>query len=460
MDAHICIHHRHNIQSTFQSYYSHSHHYYYYYYSICWSFSSIFFFLGGSRWGCGMGDGDGDGDVTGLPQWGDVCNPDDDLPEPPQEEEITTVATTKPLNRIEEEEQQQQSVCPATAPILNDQCDTEQIGGVVCKYQYVYTGCTWSTLQCTPLSTCECSNDGTWACFSDTLIPCDNNNGGDVAGLPPWGGDCNPNNVLPVPPQQEEALVEPPTIINESVVCPEVPTLNGPCETLGDVCEYQHVLMGCTWEELRCSPIMRCECDDDGTWGCFTFDQSMCGGSDMVGSDLSSQQVAMSPSNDEGNNIVVPEGLPRGDKCRPNDELPTQKPPSSLSPSDANIDSVENTDVDTTTTNRFDDVRDGKNIAGRGQLSTECPQYVNPAGPCSDTYESNLVCKYDYIQLGCSWEELQCLPIMRCECNQFPFNDGNWACRTDSMMGCDTATTPPELPWGNVCVPADDKWNN
>jgi len=105
-------------------------------------------------------------------------------------------------------------------------------------------------------------------------------------------------------------------------------------------------------------------------------------------------------------------------------------------------------------------VRDGKNIVGRGQLSTECPQYVNPAGPCSDNYVSNLVCLYDYIQLGCSWEELQCLPIMRCECNQFPFNDGNWACRTDSMMGCDEATTPPDFPWGKVCVPTDDKWNN
>merc|ERR1712238_50656 len=181
--------------------------------------------------------------------------------------------------------------------------------------QHVYTGCTWNALRCSPLSTCECSNDGAWACFSDILIPCDDDTDSSIVseGLPPWGGECNPNNVLPEPPQQEEALVEPPTIIiDESVVCPELPTFNGPCETLGDVCEYQHVFMGCTWEELRCRPTVRCECSDDGTWECFAFGQSMCGsgssssGGDMVGSDSSSQQAAMSsPSNDEGSNIVV-----------------------------------------------------------------------------------------------------------------------------------------------------------
>jgi len=93
---------------------------------------------------------------------------------------------------------------------------------------------------------------------------------------------------------------------------------------------------------------------------------------------------------------------------------------------------------------------------GRGRLTDECPRF-NEFGPCSDTYVSNLVCGYDYIHMGCSWEELRCSPVMECECNQF--GDGDWACMSFSMMACDKATTPRDLPWGQFCDPTEKDAN-
>merc|ERR1711865_386259 len=100
-------------------------------------------------------------------------------------------------------------------------------------------------------------------------------------------------------------------------------------------------------------------------------------------------------------------------------------------------------------------------VAGRGppiereepppSLSSDCPDAIEAGTPCSATYVSQLVCHYNYIWFGCSVQELDCAPVHECECNPFPFEDGNWACRSFAEVPCPAATTPSNLPWGQYC---------
>jgi hypothetical protein len=144
------------------------------------------------------------------------------------------------------------------------------------------------------------------------------------------------------------------------------------------MCNYGHMYMGCTWDTLQCGWTASCSCDEASeTWACMTVRVAGCGTS-------------------------APEGLPWGELCDPEEELPP--PP--------------------TTTREEDSVE--------GRLSDECPPSAD-FGSCSG-YEPDLPCDYDYAYTGCTWETLECLPIMQCQCNTF--ENGNWACRTESRLGC------------------------
>jgi len=185
---------------------------------------------------------------------------------------------------------------------------------------------------------------------------------------------------------------------------------------------------------LQCSPVISCECFSNGSWGCLIAAQLQCGsGSGSGGSMMFEFQSEFVDEPAAAVAAAVPDGLPWGDRCDPNDDLP-QEPP------------IKNG------TDTVDGEGDGDALEGR--LIGECPEDGPNFGTCSDTYVSNLICEYDHIYTGCSWDELGCNSVMECECNQF--DDGDWACLSFSMMGCDERTTPTDLPWGQSCNPNDD----
>jgi len=88
-----------------------------------------------------------------------------------------------------------------------------------------------------------------------------------------------------------------------------------------------------------------------------------------------------------------------------------------------------------------------------GRLEDECPP--SPIfGACNDSYITGLVCNYDHMFWGCSWDELSCKAVMRCECGQSGF-EGEWNCMSDAAVLCDAKTTPVDLPRGIPCNPED-----
>ena len=216
-------------------------------------------------------------------------------------------------------------------------------------------------------------------------------------------------------------------------VCPLNPEFNSPCRTVGDICDYDHLYTGCTWEDLQCTPVISCECFSDETWQCLIAASVQCndgiGGGGFGGSSMMFEfenepvaEAAAAVAATNTSTTTIPDGLPWGDRCDPSDDLPQAQP-----------DTIVPVEVE-------------------GRLNGECPESGPNFGSCSDEYVPNLICEYDYIYTGCSWDELSCGSVMSCECDQF--NDGDWACRSFSMFPCNAQTTPDDLPWGQSCDPS------
>lgn len=314
-------------------------------------------------------------------------------------------------------------VCPIERPALDSSC---QDTGQPCSYNYAYDGCTWGDLQCKPTMTCFCSNVdetgfGSWMCISNIRSTCSNlgpvvtiantlEEGGFSEPIPPPvetstslpRGDCDPNEPLPSPPAPLECPVEK----SESCLGYEI----------GRTCEFGHMYLGCTWEDLTCTFVEKCRCAADGQWSCMMRGVARCGTFEAG----------------VGWVDTTPEGLPWGEVCNPDDELPTPLLPSGE-------EDIEDED---------EDEDDEGALAGR--LSEECPPSAD-FGFC-DGFVPNLTCNYNYQYDGCTWKTLACVPSLSCECNKF--KDGKWACRTESRMAC------PEghgrrLPRGMECDPND-----
>ncbi|OEU12802.1 hypothetical protein FRACYDRAFT_244077 [Fragilariopsis cylindrus CCMP1102] len=205
-----------------------------------------------------------------------------------------------------------------------------------------------------------------------------------------------------------------------AAVCPLNPEFNGPCRTVGDICDYDHLYTGCTWGDLQCTPVISCECFSDETWQCLIAASVQCndgiGGRSMM-FEFENEPVAEAAAAVAATNTsttTIPDGLPWGDRCDPSDDLPQAQP-----------DTIVPVEVE-------------------GRLNGECPESGPHFGSCSDEYVPNLICEYDYIYTGCSWDELSC----------GSFNDGDWACRSFSMFPCNAQTTPDDLPWGQSCDPS------
>ncbi|OEU06223.1 hypothetical protein FRACYDRAFT_255563 [Fragilariopsis cylindrus CCMP1102] len=214
-----------------------------------------------------------------------------------------------------------------------------------------------------------------------------------------------------------------------TAVCPLNPEFNSPCRTVGDICDYDHLYTGCTWEDLQCTPVISCECFSDETWQCLIAASVQCdgngggfGGSSMM-FEFDEPVAAAAVAATTSTTATIPDGLPWGDRCDPNNDLPQEAQPDTIVP-----------------------------VEVEGRLNGECPKRGPNFGSCSDEYVPNLICEYDYIYTGCSWDELSCGSVMSCECDQF--NNGDWACRSFSMFPCNAQTTPDDLPWGQSCDPS------
>ena len=297
-------------------------------------------------------------------------------------------------------------VCPISMPTLGESC--RDVSGS-CGYRYAYDGCSWDDLQCVPSIVCSCADvreDGTgkWRCAIDlenALEKCPEPSlmepmprsserlptrpaPVNSRGLPI--GRCDPNEPLPTPPEECPA--------QKPETCLGYPA--------GKACNFGHLYLGCTWEELTCAPIEECLCLRDGSWMCKIMAVRPCGSLDPE----------LGWVDDE-----VPEGLPWGRICTPDEPLPTPPP-----------------------------IRVDVNDAVVGRVSNECPTNYN-FGSCKG-FEPNLQCDYSYEYDGCTWETLTCSPIVQCECNMF--GDGNWACRSEARLYC--PNRPEGMPIG-MCAP-------
>lgn len=185
----------------------------------------------------------------------------------------------------------------------------------------------------------------------------------------PPSREAEPNEPLP-PPRDE---------------CPVTRSQSCLGYSVGKSCDYGHLYQGCTWQELSCQTVESCTCTADGSWMCAVRSAQRCGSFDAdlawVDDDL-------------------PEGLPWGQACDPDAELPV--PPS---------------DEDESITSR---------------LSAECPSSYS-FGSC-ERFEPGLQCDYNYEYNGCTWETVECSPVMQCECGLF--RNGNWACRSEARLSC------------------------
>jgi hypothetical protein len=302
------------------------------------------------------------------------------------------------------------AVCPNDRPALNGLCEDP---GETCSYGYFYDGCSWGDLQCVPTTNCVCSDVdqtgvGKWTCFRNFLSTCPEEEPAMVAAIASSSeegtpvaiskspmdtsvslpkGKCNPNEPLPSQPVPLECPVD--RSLSAGTSCSDYP--------VGKTCNYGHMYLGCTWNELRCSWTESCSCTADGTWACMMAGVSRCGTFD----------------NELGWVDRTPEGLPWGDACDPDEELPTPPPSSEV----------------------------------ESRLSEECP--INAEFGSCDGYAENLPCEYNHIYMGCTWESLSCSPVMECRCNQF--GNGRWACMSMAMMPC--SDKPEGHPFGQRCDP-------
>jgi hypothetical protein len=133
--------------------------------------------------------------------------------------------------------------------------------------------------------------------------------------------------------------------------------------------------------------------------------------------------------------ISPDEGLPWGEECDPNEVvLPPEIIVSiSISPSIT-------PPTDLPTPRNYDD-----------HLIKECPDTFK-LGSCGNEYVDDLECDYNYIHIGCTWEDLTCSPSVSCRCDHW---HGYWECKS-TFANCyadNPLSVPDDLPWGDICDP-------
>jgi len=346
------------------------------------------------------------------------------------EEKVKGSTPVAPVVEVGAETSLPEDTCPLDVPLLFSDC---QNIGQSCDYGFFYDGCSWEYLKCTPTMTCTCVDTGpegmtgSWTCVRKFNAPCKPQFTPEVVTIP--ADEEDDDLVVPFAAKTDVDLTRPPLDPNafpQGACDPNLPLPTAPAATLEcparapqsfadsctgypekHTCNYGHIYMGCDWDELRCGWTQSCSCTSEGTWACAIASIAMC-----------PQIVEF--DKDTGRDVVVspPEGLPWGAACDPDEELPGAP----LPPIDEN--------------------------ALEGRLSDECPSTYE-FGSCAG-YEPNLRCDYTYMYTGCTWDELSCIPLMSCTCDQFGF-DGTWACMAMAMAPC--PSTPEGHPFGKYCDP-------
>jgi len=116
--------------------------------------------------------------------------------------------------------------------------------GLTCNYNYIYTGCTWNSLQCTSQQFYECGQSE-WMRVSMMPAPCEN--------LPP-----------DLPLYRE---CEPCPKVEPAGECPDIPPdFGSKCTQVGQECKYGFRLTGCSPEKLGCSPTEWHYCTEENVW--------------------------------------------------------------------------------------------------------------------------------------------------------------------------------------------------
>jgi hypothetical protein len=354
---------------------------------------------------------------SGLLPSGEACNPEEPLPEnvldggsnsaTVEEADISSDSlSSTPIEAADltgrlSDAVELSSECPMDPSF--GECSGYQ-DGLHCDFDFVYTGCIWDDLQCSPAIQCDCSN-GLWHCVVDFTEPCELTVNGHPPGGIPWGQECHPSIPIEIPEN-----------IQKEDQCPETFAFGSCIEYEDDLrCEYNHVYRGCSWDEFACAPSIQCDCQQD-TWECSGNFENPC-------------------KLDDGT-LALPEGLPWGKACDPMDgdelnvELRMRSEPATLEPSNA-------------PTSAYLEIEN--------HLSNECPMHFR-YGECWQEYVDDLQCPYNYAYKGCTWEELSCEPSIECKCDHW---FGQWQCKP-SFDNCGTdgfSVLPVGLPWGGNCDP-------
>jgi hypothetical protein len=389
--------------------------------------------------------------------------------------------------------------CPITYE--PDAVCSASISNRECHYDYVYMGCSWNYITCGPTVECSCESpygedNGIWSCVEKKYSRCGLRR---PANLPPLGESCDPDDDVSstkysesAPPSASKSAspsaspsvspsyslttspsdspttspIDSPTsspslsptttpsdsatsspsqspatspsdppsdpplrpstsletilaIVPPSTECP-LSLQFGSCTEFQEnlQCSYNHIYYGCTWDALTCLPSVICDCQQ-GNWHC-------------TGDFMKPCEI------DQG--ISPDEGLPWGKECDPN-EVASPEIIVSISPS-----ITPPTDFPTLVPSVVPTPRNYDN-----RLIKECPDTFK-LGSCGNEYVDDLECEYNYIHIGCTWEDLTCSPSVSCRCNHW---HGYWECISEfaNCYSDNPLPIPDGLPWGETCDP-------
>jgi len=215
-------------------------------------------------------------------------------------------------------------------------------------------------------------------------------------------------------------------------------------------CDYDYSYTGCTWEDLECTSQQGYTCDyDSSTWNLATTIIEQC--------------------------LDPPKNFPPFDEeCTPcSDSKPAKECPKKEPTIQEDCSAYENDltcaydfmitgctqdELQCSPTSYFtcEQEQGWQRIdALYPPCPTECPSTYKSSefqDDCSEKYEDNRQCNYDYRYTGCTWDELECTSLQgyTCDHDEFP----TWQHEITSIQEC--VNPPNGLPVLGDCTPCSD----
>jgi len=341
-----------------------------------------------------------------------------------------------PTEYFEEEEE---FTCPSIPPRLDSPCDEEEVPYSGCEYYFVVTGCDYDSLSCSSTYVSTCEDRGvdvesfyTWQAIILDPLPCD-----QIEGVPedwPDGQGCDPENfdkdellesLSPddsndEKPSDDSTDGTPPRDPPKEYECPaDVPTQGDDCtdDTYDpDGCEYDHLVTGCTFDELVCEATTVATCDDDRPPVVITDENGDQYVHRFLGWNVANSGMEGCPDAEDG--------WPDGESCDP--------------------ETFDRTDY----LDRFG-----------GDSGLVCPEEVPEFG---DICDGPGTCEYEHKVYGCTTEELFCAPATWADCvhADVPVKDGEsyetkpgfrFIIGLKAYIECEDV--PEDWPEGTACDP-------